>query len=139
MICGVEGRFARHLRDVTHIIGQRAGRDRDLSALSMLITQRGAIFLHRHLCDDRPDGRGDRRDDACWRPRRSAASASSRRRRCCRSPISARATRRARMKMRSAAEILRSIAPDLQVDGEMHADTAAFGDAAPARLSRIRR
>ena len=46
MICGLEGRFERHLRNVTLIIGPRAGvRDRDLSALSMLITQRGVIFL----------------------------------------------------------------------------------------------
>ena len=46
MICGLEGRFERHLRNVTLIIGRRAGvRDRDLSTLSLLITQRGVIFL----------------------------------------------------------------------------------------------
>ena len=46
MICGLEGRFERHLRNVTLIIGPRAGvKDRDLSTLSMLISQRGVIFL----------------------------------------------------------------------------------------------
>ena len=43
MICGLEGRFDRHLRNITLIIGLRAGvKDRDLSTLSMLISQRGA-------------------------------------------------------------------------------------------------
>ena len=46
MICGLEGRFERHLRNVTLIIGPRAGvKDRDLSALSMLISQRGVTFF----------------------------------------------------------------------------------------------
>jgi hypothetical protein len=46
MICGLEGRFERHLRNVRLIIGSRPGvRDRDLSALSMLISQRGVTFF----------------------------------------------------------------------------------------------
>src|SRR5690606_4541674 len=46
MICGLEGRFARHLRNVNLIIGSRPGiMDRDLSAMSMLISQRGVLFL----------------------------------------------------------------------------------------------
>ncbi|WP_292661422.1 NADP-dependent malic enzyme, partial [Mesorhizobium sp.] len=46
MVCGLEGRFERHLRNVTLIIGPRTGvKDRDLSTLSMLISQRGIIFL----------------------------------------------------------------------------------------------
>ncbi len=46
MICGLEGRFERHLRNVQQIIGPRDGvRDRDLSTLSMLITQRGIVFF----------------------------------------------------------------------------------------------
>ncbi|MDP3689762.1 phosphate acyltransferase, partial [Bradyrhizobium sp.] len=46
MICGLEGRFERHLRNVALIIGARASvKYRDLSALSMLISQRGVTFL----------------------------------------------------------------------------------------------
>ena len=46
MICGLEGRFARHLRHVSLIVGVRPDtRDRDLSALSMLITSRGVVFF----------------------------------------------------------------------------------------------
>ena len=46
MICGLEGRFERHLRNVQLIIGPRDGvRDHDLSTLSMLISQRGVVFF----------------------------------------------------------------------------------------------
>eukprot|EP01035_Chromulina_nebulosa_P062420 gene62420-85371_t len=44
MICGVEGRYARHLRDVSQIIGKR-GDVLDLYGLSLLISQRGATFF----------------------------------------------------------------------------------------------
>ena len=44
MICGVEGGYAKHLRDVEQVIGRRAG-VRDFSALSLLISQRGATFF----------------------------------------------------------------------------------------------
>ena len=44
LICGVEGRFARHLRDVSQIIGKRNG-VLNFSALSLLISQRGATFF----------------------------------------------------------------------------------------------
>ena len=47
MICGLEGRFERHLRNVhaDHRPARRGASDRDLSTLSMLISQRGVIFL----------------------------------------------------------------------------------------------
>uniref|UniRef100_UPI003B9E0A25 phosphate acyltransferase n=1 Tax=Shinella sp. M31 TaxID=3368615 RepID=UPI003B9E0A25 len=41
LICGVEGRYARHLRDVSQIIGKKPG-VLDFSGLSLLISQRGA-------------------------------------------------------------------------------------------------
>ncbi len=67
MVCGLEGRFERHLRNVTLIIGPRAGiKDHDLSTLSMLISQRGIIFL----TDTHASGR---------RPRRSPSSIDRRR------------------------------------------------------------
>ena len=46
MICGLEGRFERHLRNVTLIIGgARRSRTATSSTLSMLITQRGVVFF----------------------------------------------------------------------------------------------
>jgi phosphotransacetylase len=44
LICGLEGRYARHLRDISQIIGKRDG-VADYSALSLLISQRGATFF----------------------------------------------------------------------------------------------
>ncbi|MDZ7601391.1 MAG: phosphate acyltransferase, partial [Hoeflea sp.] len=44
LICGLEGRYARHLRDVSQIIGKREGVI-DYSALSLLISQRSATFF----------------------------------------------------------------------------------------------
>src|SRR5690554_3318131 len=43
MICGLEGRYERHLRNVDLIIGRQEG-IADLSALSMLISQRSVTF-----------------------------------------------------------------------------------------------
>ncbi|MFN7023531.1 MAG: NADP-dependent malic enzyme [Pseudorhizobium sp.] len=44
LICGVEGRYDRHLRDVNQIIGKREGVCA-FSGMSLLISQRGAIFF----------------------------------------------------------------------------------------------
>lgn len=44
MICGLDGRFERHLRQVRQIIGIKPG-VKDLSALSMLIGQDRSIFM----------------------------------------------------------------------------------------------
>ncbi|MDY6961829.1 MAG: NADP-dependent malic enzyme, partial [Pseudomonadota bacterium] len=44
LVCGVEGRYDRHLRDVNQIIGKREGVCA-FSGMSLLISQRGAIFF----------------------------------------------------------------------------------------------
>jgi len=44
MICGLEGRYIKHVRDIRSIIGLQDGAS-DVSALSMLIMSRGAFFL----------------------------------------------------------------------------------------------
>ena len=124
MICGLEGRFERHLRNVTLIIGRRAGvRDRDLSTLSMLITQRGVIFLTDTYVTVDPTAEeiAEMTVLAAEEIRRfgiepKAALLSL-------SDFGSRDAPSA-LKMREAADILRKIAPDLQFDGEMHADTA---------------
>ena len=124
MICGLEGRFERHLRNVTLIIGRRPGvRDRDLSTLSMLITQRGVIFLTDTYVTVDPTAEeiAEMTVLAAEEIRRfgiepKAALLSL-------SDFGSRDAPSA-LKMREAADILRKIAPDLQFDGEMHADTA---------------
>jgi malate dehydrogenase (oxaloacetate-decarboxylating)(NADP+) len=44
MLCGLQGRFIKHVRDIRSVIGMQDG-VKDLSALSMLIMPRGAFFL----------------------------------------------------------------------------------------------
>ncbi|MBL8578830.1 MAG: NADP-dependent malic enzyme [Mesorhizobium sp.] len=124
MICGLEGRFERHLRNVTLIIGKRElVRDRDLSTLSMLITQRGVIFLTDTYVTIDPDAEEVAEmtvlaAEAIRRfgiePKAALLSLSD---------FGSRESPSSR-KMREAGDILRKIAPDLHFDGEMHADTA---------------
>jgi len=44
LICGLQGRYIKHVRDIRSVIGLQDGIT-DASALSMLILQRGAFFL----------------------------------------------------------------------------------------------
>ena len=44
MLCGLQGRFIKHVRDIRSVIGMQEG-IKDVSALSMLIMPRGAFFL----------------------------------------------------------------------------------------------
>ncbi|MEO6013770.1 MAG: NADP-dependent malic enzyme [Devosia sp.] len=44
MLCGLQGRYIKHVRDIRSVIGMQDG-IKDVSALSMLIMPRGAFFL----------------------------------------------------------------------------------------------
>jgi len=44
MICGLQGRYIKHVRDIRSVIGLQAG-VKEVSALSMLIMPKGAFFL----------------------------------------------------------------------------------------------
>jgi malate dehydrogenase (oxaloacetate-decarboxylating)(NADP+) len=124
LICGLEGRFERHLRNVTLIIGRQPTiQDRDLSTLSMLITQRRVIFLTDTYVTVNP---------TAAEIAEMTVLASEEIRRFGIEPKAALLSfsdfgsrdAPSSLKMREAAEILRRIAPDLEFDGEMHADTA---------------
>ena len=127
MLCGLEGRFARHLRNVDLIIGPQTGvKEHELSTLSMLISQRGVLFLtDTHVrVDPTAEQIAEMTVLAAEEIRRfgiepKAALLSL-------SDFGSRDTPSA-LKMRRAAAILARIAPDLQCDGEMHADTALSG------------
>ncbi len=122
MICGLEGRFARHLRNVSRLIGPRAG-IHDLSALSMLISQRGVLFLTDTYVTVDPTAEqiAEMTLLAAEEIRRfgiepKAALVSL-------SDFGSHEAASAQ-KMRNAAELLARLAPDLECDGEMHADSA---------------
>lgn len=124
MICGLEGRFANHLRHVKLIIGPRPGvSDRDLSTLSMLITQNRIIFLTDTYVtiDPAPEEIAEMTVLAAEEIRRFGMEP-----RAALLSLSDFGSRDApsTLKMRRAADILKRVAPDLQCDGEMHADTA---------------
>ena len=124
MICGLEGRFERHLRNVRLIIGPRPGvSDHDLSALSMLISQRGVTFFTDSYVTVDPTAEeiAEMTVLAAEEIRRfgihpKAALLSH-------SDFGSRNSPSA-LKMREAAQILKRLAPDLECDGEMHGDTA---------------
>ncbi len=61
LLCGLQGRFIKHARDIKSVIGLAEGVS-DISALSMLIMQQGAFFLADTYMHHRPDARGDRFD-----------------------------------------------------------------------------
>jgi malate dehydrogenase (oxaloacetate-decarboxylating)(NADP+) len=122
MICGVEGRFMSHLRHIRDIVGFAAGSS-DFAALSLVITGKGAYFLA----------------DTQVRPEPTAAEivemalgAAAHVRRfglipkialLSHSDFGSYDTESAR-KMRTAFELLAAARPDLEVDGEMHGDSA---------------
>ena len=122
MICGLEGRFQSRLRIVRDVIGLAPG-VKELAAMSLMITNKGAFFLaDTHVHED-PDaaqlveialraGTEVRRFGI--EPKIALVSHSD---------FGSHDGASAR-KMREAARILAERAPDLEVDGEMQADTA---------------
>ena len=122
LICGIEGRFAKNLRDVRNVIGV-ADNVRDLSTLSMLISQYGTVFLSDTYVSHDPSAEeiaemtmlaADHIERFGIAPKAALLSHSN---------FGSQDNASAR-KMREAVEILWMKAPDLEVDGEMHGDSA---------------
>lgn len=122
MICGLEGRFERHLRLVGQIIGKSGGL-RDFSALSLLISQRGTLFLTDTYVTVDPDAEeivemtilaANEIRRFGIEPKAALLSHSN---------FGSKDSESAE-KMRRATAILSERYPDLEVDGEMHGDAA---------------
>ncbi|WP_075996279.1 NADP-dependent malic enzyme [Salaquimonas pukyongi] len=122
MICGLEGRFSRHLNYVRQIIGLEDGVT-DVAALSLLLTQNKEMFLADTHVREEPseDEIVATTQLACRamqrfgiRPKAALLSFSD---------FGSRDTP-STLKMRKAAERLHELDPELEVDGEMHGDTA---------------
>ncbi len=122
MICGLEGRYEKHLRTVTQIIGKTTG-IRELAALSMLISNAGVTFYTDAYVS--PDPTAEEIAEMTIlaaneirrfgiEPKAALLSYSN---------FGSRDLDSAR-KMRKAAELLRILAPNLECDGEMHGDSA---------------
>jgi malate dehydrogenase (oxaloacetate-decarboxylating)(NADP+) len=122
LICGLEGRFQSRLRHIRDIIGRAPG-VRDFSALSLMITNKGAYFLaDTHVRQNPSAEEIAEMTIACAshverfgiKPKIALVSHSD-----FGSVDSASA-----LKMRNALQLLLERAPGLEVDGEMQADTA---------------
>jgi len=122
MICGLQGRFIKHVRDIRSIIGLQEGVN-DVSALSLLILPRGAFFLTDTYVTQNPSV-----DEI-------VAIALQARGHLRRFNIEARAALlsysnfgsrdgESAYKMREAYARLKQIAPDMIVEGEMQGDLA---------------
>ncbi|QPC87964.1 NADP-dependent malic enzyme [Mesorhizobium sp. NBSH29] len=124
MICGLEGRFERHLRNVQLIIGSREGvKDHNLSALSMLITQRGVMFFTDTYVSVDPSAEEIAEMTVLAAEEISRFGLEPKAALLSHSNFGSRESTSA-LKMREAAKILHRIAPKLQADGEMHGDSA---------------
>jgi malate dehydrogenase (oxaloacetate-decarboxylating)(NADP+) len=122
MICGLDGRFMRHLQYVEMIIGKAEG-VRSLSGLSMLISPQGVFFLTDTYVTDDPSVEEIAEMTVLaakeiqrfgMKPKAALLSASD---------FGSRPNMQS-TKMRRAAELLFRTHPELEVDGEMHGDTA---------------
>jgi malate dehydrogenase (oxaloacetate-decarboxylating)(NADP+) len=122
MLCGLEGRFNSVLKHIREIIGLVPGAT-DFSAMSLMVTNHGAFFLaDTHV----------RQDPAAFEIAEMALMCAGHVRRFGLAPKIALVSHSdfgshdgpSAVKMRNALEILRKRAPELEVDGEMQADTA---------------
>jgi malate dehydrogenase (oxaloacetate-decarboxylating)(NADP+) len=122
MLCGLDGRFRSRLRHINDIIGRVPGAT-DFSAMSLMITNKGAFFLaDTHVRHDPSAAEIAELALMCARhvrrfglePKIALLSHSS----------FGSDDAPSSVKMRNALAILRERAPDLEVDGEMQADTA---------------
>lgn len=122
MICGAEGRFVHHLQDILEVIGTDSA-DGRVSSLSVMLLQQGPLFISDAFIEVNPSveqivnstlASAARVRDFGIVPRIALLSHSN--------FGSSRAP--SAVKMRDAARIVKQRAPDLIIDGEMHADAA---------------
>jgi malate dehydrogenase (oxaloacetate-decarboxylating)(NADP+) len=122
MICGLEGRYMAHLTRIRDIIGLCPG-VRDFSALSLVITGKGVYFLADTQVTPEPTAEeiAEMAVHAAAHVRRFGLSPKIAL--LSHSDFGSHDTASAR-KMREASRLVTAAHPDLEVDGEMHGDSA---------------
>ncbi len=126
MICGVSGRYARHLNQISNVLG-KGPEVHDFSALSLLIMPHGTFFIADTYVSNNPD--------TTEIVEMTVLAASHVRRfgiepkvaLLSHSNFGTRDSDNVN-KMRDAVAILHERYPDLEVEGEMHADSALNPD-----------
>ncbi len=122
MICGMVGRFDRHLEQVRELVGLRAGA-RQFAAMNALMLDKMTLFITDTFVNDSPDA--EELADI-------AAMAADELRRFGLPPKLAfvshsmfgSSTRPSALKMRRAHELFAAAHPEVECDGEMHGDAA---------------
>ncbi|MGR9239385.1 NADP-dependent malic enzyme [Rhizobium leguminosarum] len=122
LICGLEGRYEKHLRDVRLIIGKRKD-VRDFSALSLMISQRGATFFTDTYVTFNPNAEEIAEATVLAAEEIRRFGITPRAALVSHSNFGSRESESA-TKMRNALQLVREAAPDLEVDGEMHGESA---------------
>ncbi|EAU40099.1 phosphate acetyltransferase [Fulvimarina pelagi HTCC2506] len=122
MICGLEGRFPHHVRDISQVIGLEPG-VRRFAALSVLIAQQGSKFFVDTYVQRNPSAddiaemtilAADEIKRFGIEPKAALVSHSN---------FGSDDTEDTR-KLRNALGIIREQRPDIEIDGEMHGDAA---------------
>jgi malate dehydrogenase (oxaloacetate-decarboxylating)(NADP+) len=122
LICGAEGRYDRHLRDINQIIGKRSGVCA-FSSLSLIISQRGAVFFSDTFVNYNPTAREVAEITILAAEEIRRFGIVPKAALICHSNFGSRNSESA-TKMREALGLVRKLAPDLEVDGEMQAGSA---------------
>jgi malate dehydrogenase (oxaloacetate-decarboxylating)(NADP+) len=122
MLCGLEGRYIKHVRDIRSVIGLEPG-VKDVSALSMLIMPRGAFFLTDTYVNMDPSADEIVAITLKAREHLRRFNIEARVALLSYSNFGSRDADSA-FKMRQAYQMLKQTAPDLIVEGEMQGDLA---------------
>jgi malate dehydrogenase (oxaloacetate-decarboxylating)(NADP+) len=122
LICGLEGRYISNVNHIRQIIGQ-SNEVRDLSTLSLLISQKGAHFFTDSYVTENPSVAELVEMTGLAAQTISRFGITPKVALLSYSNFGSRPTKSSR-KMREAADVLIRTKPDLMVDGEMHADSA---------------
>ncbi|TCT31756.1 NADP-dependent malic enzyme [Martelella mediterranea] len=122
LLCGVEGRFERHLRDIGNIVGKDE-HVRDFSSLGLLISNRGATFFADTHVTYNPTAEEIAETTIQSANAIARFGMSTKAALVSHSNFGSRDSESA-TKMRDALGIIRERMPELEVDGEMHGDAA---------------
>ncbi|WP_455466768.1 NADP-dependent malic enzyme [Bartonella sp. B39] len=122
MICGLEGRFERHLELIEQVIGLDTN-VRHFSAVSLLISPRRTLFLTDTYVNEDPSAEEIAEMTALAAQEIEAFGITPKAALLSHSNFGSKNTESAR-KMRRATEILAKLYPNLEADGEMHGDAA---------------
>ncbi|MDP9839408.1 malate dehydrogenase (oxaloacetate-decarboxylating)(NADP+) [Neorhizobium huautlense] len=122
LICGLEGRYDSHLRHIRQIIGMRPGAC-TLSGLSLLISQRGAMFFTDTFVNYSPSATEIAEITILAAQEVQRFGIKPKAALICHSNFGSRDSESAR-KMREALALVREKAPHLEIDGEMQGGAA---------------